>query len=442
MSFIRTSLVLIAISIPALAIPAPYTISPTGRPYVGITPAERAKPSPVKRAKPSFIKRAKPSPVKRAKPSPVKRAKASPVSPRGIHVASFRMGHGIVARTTQTPRPAIPKRAHPSVARRQVNVPATVQAVTVDMFTAGPTELIKGLTSSNPTATLSSLPTPAFASVTSIAVLSALPASVPTDIVMAPSSNRTDPVVHHPELEAGGPTLHKDKVAAIAAILSVIVGLMVLVAIVKLTSNALRRRRYPMYAERLGSEDGLLPKSDMANEKYNFVLTRPDGSQMSPTLSSASSESPSPPHFNNMRRQVVSPPPKLALPALPVPPLPTQYTQLLSPTLNLVQQNLAPNRASTASGTLTASTTDTDLSETRSGSDGDNVAESTHRRMRSAPVSIAWSTRQSAASAAPSTGAAGEEGYWDSLDVCERPESTVSGRMSRTRSMEVVGARW
>ncbi|KAI0046333.1 hypothetical protein FA95DRAFT_1560206 [Auriscalpium vulgare] len=446
-SFIRTSLVLLAISLPGLAIPAAYHVDPAGRPHVGITPGRRHRPSS--------------TPAKRSRPSPI-------LAARKNYVASIHL------RSPKPTKDPLPRRPRPSLGRRQA--PADPGAtVIVNMIpvqpTAEPAQPTTTPTDSPaaPAPAASTAPAPAASTAPAPAASTAAPTTASSDppagpttvssnaaasdvvlnsqlplVTPVPSLYPTDavmaPFVHHPEVPDGSPTLHKSKVAAIAAILSVLVGLVILITVVKLTSNAIRRHKHPIgkYTEHFGSEDGLIPKGAMRNEKHDFVVTSPDGSE---TSVSSDDGSPSPLRFDS-RRILVSDPPKFELPAPPVPPIPMQYTQLLSPTANLVQQNLVPNRASTASGTLTVSTTSTELSsEARPASEAESSAERTHRRMRSAPVSVAWSVRQSSTL---STAGGGEEGYWDSLDVCGRPESTVTmpGRSSRTRSMDVTASKW
>jgi hypothetical protein len=235
----------------------------------------------------------------------------------------------------------------------------------------------------------------------------------------------------------------KNKATVIASVLSIMLGLVVIITIVKLTSNAMRKRKHAgrlgQYEEHLGSKEGLIPEmSDQAHfETHNVIITRPDGSQMSP-LSSTRGDSPSPPLF---RAHVVGssssplPMPTFAPPPVPASPLSMSFVELLSPTANLAQQNLAESRASATSETMSTSTTSTDMSdrERRQTSDDEYLGRRvSHRRMRSAPGSVVWSARSSSATGRMTSGLSGEEGYWDSVDVCG---SESVGRISRGRSV-------
>ncbi|KAI0267338.1 hypothetical protein BC834DRAFT_870964 [Gloeopeniophorella convolvens] len=246
---------------------------------------------------------------------------------------------------------------------------------------------------------------------------------------------------HHPNLNAGGPMLHRDKVAAVASIISTVVGLIVLVTIVKLTSNAMRRRKHPVglgrYKGHLSSQESLSDK--MHFDTHDVIVTGPDGSEVSPTISSSGRNgSPSPLPFNLSVVDSNQPPlvPPFAPLSAPTSPLSLPYVQLLSPTVNLERQNLAQNRVSEASETMTVSTTTTDISERRSTSDDEGLGRQlSHRRMRSAPGSVVWSARSSSATGKFLSGASGEEGYWESVDVCSSESmSRMACRSSRTRS--------
>jgi hypothetical protein len=237
----------------------------------------------------------------------------------------------------------------------------------------------------------------------------------------------------------------RNKATVIASVLSIMLGLVVIITIIKLTSNAMRKRKHAgrlgQCEEHLGSKEGLIlipEMSDQAHfETHNVIITRPDGSQMSP-LSSTRGDSPSPPSF---RAHVVggSPPappmPTFAPPPVPASPLSMSFVKLLSPTANLAQQNLAESRASATSETMSMSTTSTDMSdrERRQTSDEEYLGRQvSHRRMRSAPGSVVWSARSSSATGRMTSGLSGEEGYWDSVDVCG---SESAGRISRGRSV-------
>src|SRR5712671_4073011 len=193
----------------------------------------------------------------------------------------------------------------------------------------------------------------------------------------------------HVDLDTGEP---RDKAAIIASILSIIIGLVVIITIIKLTSNVLRKRRHARmleeYDEHLCSKEGLIPEmSDQAHfETHDVIITGPDGSEISP-LSSSRENSPSPPPF--VTRAVGGTPPPPPMPTFAPPPAPATlpYVKLLSPTVNLAQQNLMQSRASATSETMSMSTTSTststDISERRSASDGEGLGRHlSHRRMR------------------------------------------------------------
>ena len=260
----------------------------------------------------------------------------------------------------------------------------------------------------------------------------------------------TPPGSSHPEggrnanLGAGGPPLHTDKFTAIASVLSIVIGLIVFITIVKLTSNALRKRKHPVglgkYEDHLSS-NGLIPEmSDKGHfETHDVIITRPDGSEISP-LSSSRSSSPSPRPFDSRVMNPSLPPvpmPTFAPPPVPTSPLEMPYVKLLSPTANLAQQNLVQDRISETSEIMSISTTTTDISERPSGSDGEVVGRQlSHRRMRSAPGSVVWSARSSAATGKFTSGVSGSEGYWESIDVCgSESASRMACRASSGRSV-------
>ncbi|KAN0139179.1 hypothetical protein V8E53_002680 [Lactarius tabidus] len=260
----------------------------------------------------------------------------------------------------------------------------------------------------------------------------------------SPGSSRPDGS-HDTNVDAGKRVLHTNKVTAIASVLSIVIGLIVFITIVKLTSNAMRKRKHPV---RLGKYDdhpsskGLIPEMSGKGrfETHDVIITRPDGSEISP-LSSSRSSSPSP---RSLDRVVVSPsPPPLPMPTFAPPPVPTgplamPYVKLLSPTANLAQQNLVQDRNSESSETMSiSSTTTTDSSERPSASDNEAMGRHlSHRRMRSAPGSVVWSARSSAATGKFTSGVSGSEGYWESIDVCgSESTSRVACRSSKGRSV-------
>ena len=244
------------------------------------------------------------------------------------------------------------------------------------------------------------------------------------------------------DLDAGEP---RNKAAVIASILSVVIGLVVIVTVVKLTRNAMRKRKHAAglrrYDEHLSSKEGLIPEMrEQAHfETHDVIITDPDGSEISP-LSSGRGDSPSPPLFG--ARSVGYGPSPLPMPTFAPPPTPASplslpFVKLLSPTVNLAQQNTMQSRASTTSETMSLSTTSTDISERRPASDSECLGRHvSHRRMRSAPGSVVWSARSSGATGKLTSGLSGEEGYWESVDVCG---SESTGRMvcrsSRGRSV-------
>ena len=235
----------------------------------------------------------------------------------------------------------------------------------------------------------------------------------------------------------------RNKATVIASVLSIMLGLVVIITIVKLTSNAMRKRklagRSGENSEHLGSKEGLIPeKNDQAHlETHNVIITRPDGSQISP-LSFSRGNLPFPPPFRAHvagSRSSPLPMPTFAPPPVPASPSSMPFAKLLSPTANLAQQNLAESRASATSETMSTSTTSTDMSdrERRKISEDEYLGRQvSHRRMRSAPGSVVWSARSSSATGKSISGLSGEEGYWESVDVCG---SESMGRMSRGRSV-------
>ena len=332
--------------------------------------------------------------------------------------------------------------------KRQLAEQRTMIPVTVNMLTGVGPALS---TSSAPTTT----------------VTNALPSSqspivpgVNVDNSQAALSSHSNPEATTPSSgESTSPTSYKggqqnddligeprNKATVIASVLSIMLGLVVIITIVKLTSNVMRKRKHAgrlgHYEEHLGSKEGLIPEmSEQAHfGTHDVIITRPDGSQISP-LSSSRDSSPSPPSF---RAHVVGsnpqplPMPTFAPPPVPASPLSMSFVKLLSPTANLALQNLAENRASaTSEETMSMSTTSesTDMSdrERRPTSDDEYMGRRvSHRRMRSAPGSVVWSARSSSATGKLTSGLSGEEGYWDSVDVCG---SESVGRMSRGRSV-------
>ena len=244
------------------------------------------------------------------------------------------------------------------------------------------------------------------------------------------------------DLDTGEP---RNKAVVIASILSVVIGLVVIVTVVKLMRNAMRKRKHAAglrrYNEHLSSKEELIPEmNEQAHfETHDVIITDPDGSEISP-LSSGCGDSPSPLLFG--ARGVgygpsPLPMPTFAPPPTPASPLSLSFVKLLSPTVNLAQQNAMQSRTSATSETMSLSTTSTDISERRSASDSECLArQASHRRMRSAPGSVAWSTRSSGATGKLTSGLSGEEGYWESVDVCG--SESVGGmvcRSSRGRSV-------
>jgi hypothetical protein len=88
---------------------------------------------------------------------------------------------------------------------------------------------------------------------------------------------------------------------------------------------------------------------------------------------------------------------------------------------------------------MSMSTTSTDMSdrERRTASDDEFLGrQASHRRMRSAPGSVVWSARSSSATGKMTSGLSGEEGYWESVDVCgSESVGRMACRSSRGRSV-------
>ena len=239
----------------------------------------------------------------------------------------------------------------------------------------------------------------------------------------------------------------RNKATVIVSVLSIMLGLVLIITIVKLTSSAMQKRKHAVglgkYDEHLSSKEGLIPEMiDQAHfETHDVIITRPDGSEISP-LSSTRGDSPSPPPF---RVHTVGsspsplPMPTFAPPPAPAGPLSMSFMQLLSPTANLAQQNLAESRAMATSETMSTSTTSTDMSdrERRPASDDELLGRQvSHRRMRSAPGSVVWSARSSSATGKLTSGLSGEEGYWESVDMCgSESVGRMACRSSRGRSV-------
>ncbi len=337
-------------------------------------------------------------------------------------------------------------RRFPFLKKRQQAEQRTVVPVTVNMLTGvGP----EPSTSSAPTTTITNaLPPSQLTIAPGIKVdnsQAALSLHSNPEATTASGGELTPPVPYNGGQQNADLTGEpRDKATVIASVLSIMLGLVVIITIVKLTSNAMRKRKHAVglgqYDENLGSKEGLIPEmSDQAHfETHNVIITRPDGSEISP-LSSTSGDSPSPPPFRAPVIGISSSPlpmPTFAPPPAPASPLSMSFVKLLSPTANLAQQqNLAESRASATSETMSMSTTSTDMSdrERRPTSDDEYLGRQvSHRRMRSAPGSVVWSARSSSATGKLTSGLSGEEGYWESVDVCG---SESVGRISRGRSV-------
>ena len=246
------------------------------------------------------------------------------------------------------------------------------------------------------------------------------------------------------DLTTGEP---RNKAVVIASVLSIMLGLVLIITIVKITSNAMRKRKHALklgqYDEHLSSKEGLIPEMiDQAHfETHDVIITRPDGSEILPH-SSSRGDSPSPPPFR--AHTVGNSPPPLPMPTFAPPPVPAgplslSFMKLLSPTANLAQQNLAESRTSATSETMSVTTTSTDMSdrERRQASDDEFLGrQMSHRRMRSAPGSVVWSARSSSATGKLTSGLSGEEGYWESVDMCgSESVGRMACRSSRGRSV-------
>ncbi|KAH9169523.1 hypothetical protein EDB89DRAFT_2197385 [Lactarius sanguifluus] len=346
---------------------------------------------------------------------------------------------------------ALPRQGHtrrfPFMRKRQQPGQHTVAPVTVNMIPgAGHATSTSSATTAN---ALPASPSPLAPGIRIDTSQDALSFSSNPESTMPSVEAPTPPGSFHSEdshdanLDAGGPALRTNKFTAIASVLSIVIGLIVFITIVKLTSNAMRKRKHPVglgkYEDHLSSK-GLIPEmSDKGHfESHDVIITRPDGSEISP-LSSSRSSSPSLRPFDP---RVVNPSPSPhPMPTFAPPPVPTSplmpYVKLLSPTANLAQQNIMQDRVSEASEIMSVSTTTTDTSERPSASDGEVMGRQlSHRRMRSAPGSVVWSARSSAATGKFTSGVSGSEGYWESIDVCgSESAGRVACRSSRGRSV-------
>ena len=372
------------------------------------------------------------------KPSPLPRILDRRNAPRVLRQKTGKAVKGTIPRGRHA-------RRSPFLKKRQQAEQRTMVPVTVNMLTGvGPAPS----TSSAPTTTVTNVLPPSS---------SPIAPGIKVDNSQAALSLHSDPEETTPSGAGLTPPISymggqqnddligepRNKATVIASVLGIMLGLVVIITIVKLTSNAMRRGklagRLGQNDEHLGSKEGLIPeKSDQAHlETHNVIITRPDGSQISP-LSFSRGDLPFPPPF---RAHVAgSSPSPLPMPTFAPPPIPTSpssmpFVKLLSPTVNLAQQNLAESRASATSETMSMSTTSTDISdrERRKTSDDEYLGRQvSHRRMRSAPGSVVWSARSSSATGKSTSGLSGEEGYWESVDVCG---SESMGRMSRGRSV-------
>jgi hypothetical protein len=335
--------------------------------------------------------------------------------------------------------------------KRQQAEQRTVVPVTVNMITGvGPAPS----TSSAPTTTVTNEFPPSPPSVApgikvdnsqaGLSLHSYPEATTPSGGQLTPPASTYKGGQQNTNLTTGEP---RNKATVIVSVLSIMLGLVVIITIIKLTSNAMRKRKHAVgigrYDEHLSSKEGLIPEmSDQAHfETHDVIITRPDGSEISP-LSSSRGDSPSPPPFRAHAVSISPPPlpmPTFAPPPAPASPLSMSFMKLLSPTANLAQQNLAESRASTTSETMSVSTTSTDMSdrEQRPASDDENLGRQlSHRRMRSAPGSVVWSARSSSATGKLTSGLSGEEGYWESVDMCgSESVGRMACRSSRGRSV-------
>ncbi|KAI0252787.1 hypothetical protein BJV78DRAFT_1281376 [Lactifluus subvellereus] len=232
------------------------------------------------------------------KPSPLPNSYDRRNAPR---VARTKIGKNVKA--------TLPKEGHtrrfPLLKKRQQVGQHTVVPVTVNMISVGGHASSTSTTLTTTTANaLPASPSP-FSPGIKVDTSQSLSNSAAT---MSSSGASIAPVSsywegqHHANLDAGQSASHRNKASVVASVLSIIVGLMVLVTIVKLTSNALRRRKHPVglgkYEEHLSSKEGLIP--DMCDkvhfDTHDVIVTCPDGSEISP-LSPRRGDSPSPHHF-------------------------------------------------------------------------------------------------------------------------------------------------
>ncbi|THH05823.1 hypothetical protein EW146_g9798, partial [Bondarzewia mesenterica] len=380
------SFLFLAVTLPVLG--APYSLSPGEPPYVGIIPARRRD------VMSDLDYGGDPSSPMRVGGMDIKRQidHVTPVTVQLVNIAPSVLSSDIPAPSN------IPNVSH------EVSQSSPAEAmystyVTTGQSTPTPTQTNHGTTTGG-------MPQSSQAFYTDLD--SDLPS--PTDTVMASGSKDS---LLEPEL-----TPHeKAKVAVIAAILSIIVGLMACVAIAKLTSSALKRRRsrFGRFDSKVLKEEsvpnGFAAGSQFGQPGENFAALK--SGQISPTRSASSTDSGSlsPPFTSlDLLSAFPSPPPSAVPsfppPAAPAPDIPPQYSSvLLAPSDNLAQQNMAHSRVSFASDTT--SITGQSLSRNTTAS----TLRGGHRRMRSAPVSIVASTRQSQAPSVLTT--IGEEGFWD-----------------------------
>lgn len=412
----RLALLVLAAALAVSA--APYSLSPGRPPYVGILPARRRDLlAPLTHGN-------DPSSPKHVAGIGLKR-QADPAFPHTVQLVN------IAPSALAFPVPSHPGHLGPVTV--SLSPSEHFSATSTAAHHPAPTHLDSASgalsSSSQPTDSLPSYGAPA-----------------PTDTLMAPGSKGSffePPLTPH----------DKVKVAVIAAVLSIIVGLIACVAIAKLTSNALRKqgRRYAQFGARWPGEESV-PKGSAAGAGFvssdgsmSFVagksgLTSPAGS-----LSSIDSGTLTPPLTSlDLLTAFPSPPPSAVpsfpLPAVPAPHVSPLYTTLLHTPVTQGQQQqqltLEQFRASFASDT----TESTSPSLSRNTTAASEVAvRGGHRRMRSAPVSIAVSAAPSRAPSAALT-VVGEEGFWDleSLYPDTRPVSASTSRRSRTRSVEVI----
>jgi hypothetical protein len=367
------------------------------------------------------------------KPSPLPNSMDRRNAPRVARKKSGRNVKSTPPKEGHTRRfPFLKKRQHPG---QHPVVPVTVNMIS-DASHASTTSGALTTTTAN---ALAASPSPGIKVDTSIGGVSSPVATKPS----LGASTAPMPSFWEGQHNAGGPTPHRNKAAVVASVLSIMAGLIVLILIVKLTSNALRKRKYPVglgkYEEH-SSKEGLIPdECDKVHfETHDVIVTCPDGSEIS-RLSPSRGDSPSPPPFAPHIMGSSLPPtpmPTFAPPPAPTSPLAMSYAKLLSPTANLARQSLN-HRISATSETMSTSTTTTDISERRSTSDCEGIGRQlSHRRMRSAPGSVVWSARSSRATGKFTSGISGEEGYWDSVDVCgSESVNRMACRSSRGRSV-------